>query len=198
VLYVGGDVNEFSLILKPDPDEAEAAEIYVDGSISGRPYRFLLDTGAGKSSVIADDYTSTFASAEQHHSSGVFAKSSEDLIAVPNIELGLISRQNFTLVRSEPVPGAAERTSLIGMDLLKDFRLHFFFDQNRVSVDEQIETLEYSLQNLLLDARFHPYVVVQFGASTVAKAVWDTGASLTIVDTNYVDKHSELFQPVVQ
>jgi hypothetical protein len=190
-------LNEFSLILKPDPDEAEAAEIYVDGKIGGRPYRFLLDTGAGKSSVINDEYTATFDSAEQHHSSGVFAKSSEDLIIVPSIEVGPILRENFTLVRADPIPGAAERTSLIGMDLLKDFRLYFRFDQNRVSVDEDAKALAFSPQNLLMDERFHPYVDVQFERAN-AQAVWDTGASLTIVDTNFVNKHPELFQPVGQ
>ncbi|MEO8397761.1 MAG: aspartyl protease family protein [Chloroflexota bacterium] len=190
-------MGAFSLIIKPDADEAEAAEIYVDGRIGGRAYRFLLDTGAGKSSVVSDDYTSTFDSAEKHHSSGVFAKSSEDLITVPSIEVGSISRENFTLVRAAPIPGAAERSSLIGMDLLKDFRLHLFFDQARVSVDEDAGAPDYAVQDLMLDDRFHPYVEVQFEAAS-AKAVWDTGASLTIVDMAFVKKHPGAFQEVGQ
>ncbi len=187
-------MGAFSLIIKPDADEAEAAEIYVDGRIGGRAYRFLLDTGAGKSSVVADDYTSTFESVEQHHSSGVFAKSSEDLITVPRIQVGPIARENFTLVRA--VAGGQRRGNLIGMDLLKDFRLHFFFDQNRVSVDED-EAVEGVVQDLLLDDRFHPYVEVQFAGAN-AKAVWDTGASLTIVDLAFVKKHPGAFQEVGQ
>ena len=192
-------MGEFSLIIKPDADEAEAAEIYVDGSAGGRAYRFLLDTGAGKSSVVADEYTTTFASAKQHQSSGVFANSSDDLITVPSIKVGSISRENFTLVRAASIPGAGERSSLIGMDLLKDFRLHFFFDDARVSVDADDLGLEVGadLLDLMMDDRFHPYVTVEFGA-TSAKAVWDTGASLTIVDTNFVRKYPELFQAVGQ
>ena len=189
-------MGEISLIIKPDADEAEAAEIFVDGRISDRPYRFLLDTGAGKSSVVRDEYISTFDSAEQHYSSGVFAKSSEGLITVPSIEVGPISRQNFTLVRAEPIPGVAERSSLIGMDLLKDFRLHFCFDLARVSVDFD-PIGELVLNDLLLDDRFHPYIDVQFRITT-AKAVWDTGASLTIVDLTFVGEHPALFERVGQ
>src|SRR4051812_4429905 len=103
-IYVGGEMGGFSLTLKPDAEEAEAAEIYVDGSIGGRPYRFLLDTGAGKSSVVSDEYTSQFASSEKHTSSGVFAKSSENLISVPSIVMGPIVRENFTLVRAASIP----------------------------------------------------------------------------------------------
>ncbi len=188
-------MGEFNLIIKPDADEAEAAEIYVDGSVGGRVYRFLLDTGAGKSSVVADEYTATFASAKQHQSSGVFAQHSEDLITVPSIQVGSISRENFTLVRAAPIPGAGERSSLIGMDLLKDFRLHFCFDDARVSVDADDLVPEADLHDLIVDDRFHPYVAVEFGEAS-ANAVWDTGASLTVVDLNFVKKYPAYFREV--
>ena len=89
-----------NLILKPDETEPGSAEIYVDGHIDGRPYRFLLDTGAARSSVLADEYTLTFPSAEKHASSGVFAASSADVITVPGITVGPIARQDFSLVRA--------------------------------------------------------------------------------------------------
>ncbi|MBI5961543.1 MAG: aspartyl protease family protein, partial [Chloroflexi bacterium] len=162
----------------------------------GHPYRFLLDTGAAKSCVVFDDYTSTFASTEKNNSSGVFAKSSEDLITVPTIEVGSISKKNFTVVRKGDK--APDIRSLIGMDLLKDFCCHFFFDENRVSVDTNEESsAEYPLLDLFLDNRFHPYVDVQFPLAK-AKAAWDTGASITIVDTNFVKKHPPFFQEVGQ
>lgn len=185
-------MTEISLIIKPDEEDLEAAEVYVDGTIGGNPYRFLLDTGAGRSSVIADAYTVTFESVDKSNSSGVFAKSSEDLITVPNIQVGPVSVENLTIVRApKEVP---QIRNLIGMDILKEFSCHFLFDQNRVQIDpDQATEADYAFQELFLDQRFHPYVEVQFETAK-GNAVWDTGASITIVDLNFVKKHPAYFQ----
>lgn len=189
-------MGEFDLIIQPDEEDVEAAEVLVDGTIGGHEYRFLLDTGAGKSSVRFDDYTASFDSSEQNHSSGVFAKSSEDLITVPAIELGPISRKNFTLART--AEKAPDLRNLIGMDLLKDFSCHFLFDQNRVLVDaNDVSKADYTFQELFLDQKFHPYVDVQFGTAT-AKAVWDTGAGITIADLNFIKSQPAFFEEVGQ
>lgn len=184
--------NEFTLIIKHDDEDVEAAELFVDGTIGGRLYRFRLDTGAARSSVMFDDYTSGFGSDGTSTSSGVFANSSGDLIIVPNIDIGPIVKYNFTLVRAAGRdPGIS---NLIGMDLLKDFRCHFLFDENRVLIDANDDLdAGYGFQELLLDNTFHPYVDVRCGASN-AKAVWDTGASITIVDSTFIEREPASFQ----
>lgn len=189
-------MSGFDLIIKPDEEDPDGAEVFVDGTIGGNPYRFLLDTGAGRTCAQFDVYTSTFESNEQHQSSGVFAKNSQDLITVPTIELGPIFRQNFPIVRM--AEDAPDLHNLIGMDLLKDFCCHFFFDENRVAVESSPD-LEagYAFQNLFLDKGFHPYVDLEFGTST-AKAVWDTGASITVVDLSFIKKHPAFFEEAGQ
>lgn len=178
------------LIVVRDPDEAEAAEIYVDGAVDGRAYRFLLDTGAAKTSVIADDYTATFEPVGTDDSSGVFTPTRADLITVPSISVGPVARQNFTLARAAAAgPGVK---NLIGMDLLKDFCCHFFFDDSRVVVGDGGHDQRHAFQPLLLDQRFHPYLDVEFG-DTRASAVWDTGASLTVVDAGFVSRQPAFF-----
>ncbi len=184
-------MEAIDLIIQPDEEEAGAAEILVDGLIGSHPYRFLLDTGAAKTSVVADEYTAGFASHQRDDSSGVFAQSSDDLITVPSIQVGPIARQGFTLSRmahSGPV-----NRNLIGMDLLKDFECHFLFDENRLLIGASgaVEN-DRNFQELFLDARAHPYVDVQFEAA-IARAVWDTGAGLTIVDLGFVQRHPGLF-----
>src|SRR5438093_11227110 len=72
-LRFGDNMSGFDLIIKPDEEDAEAAEVLVDGTIGGYKYRFLLDTGAARTRVIFDDYTSTFDCIEKSDSSGVFA-----------------------------------------------------------------------------------------------------------------------------
>jgi Aspartyl protease len=186
---IGGEMNGFSLVIEPDDEDIEAAEVLVDGKIGGKEYRFLLDTGAARTAVALDDYTALFAATEKHTSSAVFAKSSDDLITVPSLELGPIRKENFTVARA-PEPGTGR--NLIGMDLLKDFSCRFLFSENRVLVDAPPGLRHSELRDLFLDTVFHPYVDVWFGDSK-ASAVWDTGAGITVVDRGFIERHPAYF-----
>jgi predicted aspartyl protease len=187
-------VGDLTLIVKQDADEPEAAEIFVDGTIGAVEYRFLLDTGAARSGVMFDNHTSRLESLESSKTSGLFATSTEDLVRVPSIEVGPISKQDFTLVRAAESSLGAK--NLIGMDLLKDWCLHFLFDEGLVSVTASDELSPvFALQELFLDRRFHPYIDVRCD-STTARAVWDTGASLTIADMALIESHPSCFQEV--
>jgi hypothetical protein len=187
---------ELSLIIEPDAEEPQAAEVYIDGAVGDKPYRFLLDSGAAKSALIFDAYTGAFQAQGQHGSSGVFARHSEDLITVPTIKVGSISRTNFTLVRMAKERGA-DAKSLIGMDFLQDLRCHFFFNESRVSVDEDAGAAVGDMHELITDSKYHPHVDVHFGAAR-ANAVWDTGASMTIVDLETIKQYPSFFEPVGQ
>lgn len=183
-------MSDLRLIIERDPVEGEAAEIYVDGTVGGKVYRFLLDTGAAISAVRRDAYTAAFASVGTNNSTGVFAPITDDLITVPSLSVGPIAKQNFTLARAAAGPGVK---NLIGMDLLKDFCCHFDFDAARVSVTSaSAPEGAYAFEPLLLDQRFHPYIAVSFG-DTPASAVWDTGASLTVVDTGFISRQPAFF-----
>lgn len=189
-------MSGFNLIIKPDEDDTEAAEVYVNGTIGDKSYRFILDTGSARTSVQFDGYTSTFESIQKNNSSGAFAKSNDDLITVPYIELGPILKTNFTLARLPE--NSLDRRNLIGMDLLKDFCCHFFFDENKVLVDSSVDGKIYdTLQDLFLGKKFHPYIDIQFG-KLKATSVWDTGAGITIVDMDFINKHPSYFQKIGQ
>jgi hypothetical protein len=184
-------MNGFDVIVQQDAEDADAAEVFVDGAIGGRPYRFLLDTGAARSCVRYDDYTATFASVGTDISSGVFAGGSRDLITAPGLTLGSISRTDFTLVRA--AQGDTGRQNLIGMDLLNDLRCHFRFDERRVVVDAKDAGEDHAaFEELFLGQRGHPYVPVRLG-DVIASAVWDTGSGMTVVDTNFVERTPGFF-----
>jgi hypothetical protein len=184
-------MSGFDLIIKQDEDDTEAAEVLVDGTLGAHKYRFLLDTGAAKTCVTLDDYTSTFDCIDKSNSSGVFAKSSDDLVKVPTIDLGPIVKKNITVGR-RAVEGSGT-SSLIGMDILKDYCCHFLFDENRVSINPGDGG--YNFQELSYDNKFHPYIDIHFG-ELKAQTVWDTGAGITVADMNFIKKHPAHFEEV--
>jgi hypothetical protein len=189
-------MNGFDVIIQLDAEDADAAEVFVDGAIGRRPYQFLLDTGAARSCVRYDDYTATFTSVGTDTSSGVFAGGSRDLVSAPSLTLGTINRSDFTLVRA--AEGDTGRQNLIGMDLLKDLRCHFRFDERRVVVDaEDAEEDDTPFEELFLGQRGHPYVPLRLGDVT-ANAVWDTGSGMTVVDTNFIARTPGFFPAVGQ
>ena len=184
-------MQELRLIIQRDEEDIEAAEVYVDGQISGHPYRFLLDTGAGTTTVLYDAFTASFESAGQTHSSGVFSPKQDDLINVPTLTIGAIHRQGVVVARM--AQAAQNVRNLIGMDILKEYALHFRFDERRVLVDPEIDAQ--SWQTLFMDKKHHPYMTVQFGGVS-AQVVWDTGASITIVDQAFIREHRAFFTPM--
>lgn len=44
------------MLIHPDPDDPNCADIMVGAAICGRPYLLRLDTGAARTQLVADDY----------------------------------------------------------------------------------------------------------------------------------------------
>jgi len=185
-------MNGFEMMIKPDEEDIDAAEILVDGTIGGFPYRFRLDTGAARSSVIFDDYTSTFDCIETRDSSGVFATSRLEVIRVPSIELGPIRKQDVLVNRAEAHPRV--RTNLLGMDVLKDYCCHFLFDEKRVVIQDEPAS-DWPVQEVRVDKKFYPHMTLRLG-EIEAVAIWETGAGITLADMSFIKKHPALFEEV--
>ena len=187
-------MDGFDLIIVPDEEDEDAALVFVDGAVDGRPYRFLLDTGAARTCLQADDYTSAFAGTGTSSSSGLFAAGvPAEVIVVPRIELGPIAQENVPVARVAATGSVTG--SLIGMDLLKDHCCHFLFDERHVLVDPPDDPGVDSTQTLVLDKTNHPYLDVRFG-DTIASAVWDSGAGITVADLGFIRRHPAYFREV--
>ena len=185
-------MSYIDLDIKWDEEEAEAAEVYVKGKLNNHDYQFLLDTGSGRTIIVSDETNSAFETVNTHESSGVFEKVRNDLIMIPKIEIGPIVKTNFVIART--LSQSTGRRHLIGMDILKDYRCHFMFNENRVYIDSASNLDPTPItHDLIVDKTHHPYIDVHFG-STSASTVWDTGASLTVVDANFIQNHPNLFE----
>ncbi|MGC4044658.1 MAG: aspartyl protease family protein [Armatimonas sp.] len=81
--------------------------------------------------------------------------------------------------------GGEEGHDLIGMDLLKQHCLHFQFRKKWVSIVDSKHMSLKSKLSLNTDKAWHPYVDVDMTGSN-GQAVWDTGASITVVDKAFI------------
>lgn len=180
------------IILHLKTDEDGSAEVLVDGFICDNKYRFLLDTGAAKSTINTDKFISTFTSVGESTGTGVFSSIKEQEIIVPSIEVGPILKKSFTMYRREEKVEVTK--NLIGMDFLKDHRIQICFDSNRVLVDQQTN-VDGKYNDLVLGKKYHPYVDVHVGGRK-ASCVFDTGAGMTVVDLRFIHNNSACFEEI--
>lgn len=186
----------FDLIIQPGTEDAAVAEVLVDGTLGNQPYRFLLDTGAAQTTVARDGYTATFGRLDTGYSMGVFASRAFELITVPTLTIGTITRHAFTIARRPE--GDVDRHNLIGMDLLGAVCCHFLFDACRVSTDPaEAATSGLVFEELYLSPRSHPYITVQLGDHSAA-AIWDSGSGITVADLGFISRHPGMFRPAGQ
>lgn len=177
----------FEFSLKPDEQDEEGAEVWVQATIEGRPYDFLLDTGAATTTLQWDEFTGSMARQGSRESSGVLGKIEDDLITVHDFRLGSIQRATLTAARM--AEGRQGVPNLLGMNVLKSHCCTFLFSENRVSLEPNSPAL---LSDLFLDEKAHPYVPVAC-LGNAGQAVWDTGASLTCVDMGFIEGNPQAF-----
>ena len=61
------------LVVVPDPDDPECADVLVDVSVDGRAYRMVLDTGAAHTHLVADAHTAELPVSTSADSAGALA-----------------------------------------------------------------------------------------------------------------------------
>jgi hypothetical protein len=182
-------MTHLNLIIQRDEDNPDEALFFVEGMAGEHAYRFLLDTGSARTTMIYDDYTGSFPSMGREDSAGTLGDSQQDIILLPNLTIGPIERAHQRVAR---LPADADHAyNLLGMDILKDYVCQFDFTAGRVTLNPAEQPPGPTLP-LTLDDRFHPYLDVAFDTVT-AHAVWDTGASLTLVDQAFIDRYPALF-----
>lgn len=185
-------MRQVPLRIEPDPDDPDCATVMVDGTIAGRPYRFILDTGAARTQVAADDYTTALSTVAEHSSAGAFGdRVTDPVVMVTDVAVGPLQAATLLVTRAER--GRPPVSNLIGMDLLQRYRCHFRLDAGVLDVDAPPGWR--AEHELLMDSRGHVYVDVHWPGVT-GHACWDTGAGATIVNREFWRGHPELFQEI--
>ena len=177
---------ELALIVEPDRDEPSFARPYVDGTVAGQAYRFVLDTGGARTQLTTDEYTGSLPTVGADSSAGAFGGwASDPLVTVTDLVAGPLRAATLDVTR------AAGGPNVLGMDVLGQHRCVFRLDAGVVAVDEPdgVETGH----DLLLGERRHPYVDLHWPGVT-GRAVWDTGSGAYAGEPGFWLAHPELFE----
>ena len=114
---------ELALIVAPDQDEPSFACIYVDGTVAGRAYRFVLDTGAPRTQLTTDECTGSLPTVGAYSSAGAFGgRASEPLVTVADLVAGPLRAATLDVTRASNGP------NLLGMDVLGPDRVIYAMD----------------------------------------------------------------------
>jgi gag-polyprotein putative aspartyl protease len=179
-------MHAIQLHVEPDPDEPEFASVFLDVRVAGRPYRLLLDTGAARSQLPADEFTASLREVGTDSSAGAFgADVAADVVVIPDLVLAGLVVHDLEVTRSRGGPG------LLGMDVLSRYRCWFRLAAGALELNDGVGVG--GEHDLILGRRGHPYVQLTWpGASGVA--CWDTGASVTVVDDGFWRSRPGLFE----
>jgi hypothetical protein len=177
------------LIIEPDPDDSDFATVMVDATIAGRPYRLLLDTGAARTQLNADEYTSALRPVGEDASSASFGASvTAPVVTVTDLAIGPLRLATLDVTRSERGQG-----QVLGLDVLGRHRCHFRLETGVMELGAppgiQAEN------QLVLGPRGHVYLDAHWPGVT-ARACWDTGEGATVVDRAFWLSHPELFEQI--
>ena len=176
------------LVIVPDGELPDVADVLVDATIADRPYRLHLDTAAARTKLVTDSYLAALPVSGQHSSGGVFGqRQSGDIVAIPGLIAGDLATGPFQVVRASATGGDQH---LLGMDVLTQYCCRFRFDARMLELtDSPAAEADLDLQ---IDSGNHVYIDLSFDGIT-ARACWDSAAGISVVDQAFANSHPELF-----
>ena len=179
------------VVLRVEPDEEfeECAVLCVDATLSGTPHRFVLDSGSPTTQIADPDALLSASVVGEETTAGLFGGASVELVALPDLTVPGLAAGPRTVHRLRT--GGTGARSLLGLDVLGDHALLF---------DGPAATLHTTragglAADLPLErgTRGHCHLPATLPAGRVVRALWDTGAGITVVDRELVASHPGLF-----
>lgn len=181
-------VLSIPLLFEHDDElEPESIVLIVEGSAVGEPVRFVVDTGATRCSVHDSGAISELVGIGADSGRGASGTvSGDDIVIIDKITVGELTLRSVSASRT------SRSRPLLGMNALSELECHFRFSCNRLDVDTSTDSSDCE-RALVRHPGGSPIVDVDFG-TVATRAVWDTGASLTVADAAFARAHPDLFE----
>jgi predicted aspartyl protease len=177
-----------SLEVIPDKDDVACADVWLQIQVAGRPVPFILDSGARRSQITADQTEGMLPIVSGDASRTVFGQRDDDLISVPSLTVGDLQVQDLVMTQVDPdAPGAR---NLLGLDVLGQHSCRLDLTAGTLTLNAAPGSAR--VMPLFLGPAGHAYLDVALGGRTAA-AVWDTGAGITVVDETFIAQNPESF-----
>jgi hypothetical protein len=173
-------------VTQPEPGTYKAE---VDVVLDGHKRRFILDSGAGKTSVFSDPDTSTYPAVGHDQAGGSSSKAvSVDIIQPQQLGLGHHVFHNPRLQRT----GTNRKINLLGLDLLSEHPFQVDLKNAKLSIIASLpRDLSTNPLHRLTDG--HIAVPTRLGTKDI-NGLFDTGADITLVDLQFVKANAQIFK----
>lgn len=113
------------LVIEEDPDVPTCATVLVDAVVNGDRCRFIVDTGAGTTSLVVDELTRTLPPLGYETSAGLFGATTDARVTISEFQLGQLPARSIEVLLTDQPPEVAR--NLLGMNVLGDHLCHFRF-----------------------------------------------------------------------
>lgn len=147
-------------------------------------HQVVLDTGAAHTHLVSNNDIAGLSVARRDSTAGALAAGQDDFVSVRDVRFGPVREAELDVVRVPgEQPGARD---VLGMDVLGgsawEVRLSASELWYPASGEDATPPRTYDLE---MDDRDHSYVTAEWSGGTRARACWDTGAGITVVDESF-------------
>ena len=176
------------LELEVDAEDAGQALPFVRLEVNGTAVRALLDSGAARTAVPATADAATRPASTT--GSSAFGVPYRDQLWTATIAVAGTTIGDF-----EIADAPAGSRSNVGQDVLSRFRCRYQLVDQRLTLDQSGAAVgPEDDQPIDLGPAQHVYLRTAWGSGVTADAVFDTGASVTVIDVAFADRHPELLR----
>jgi predicted aspartyl protease len=158
----------------------------IEGLVDGSKTLFLLDTGAATSSLAEDEHTKAYPSLGKEDAKGAAGKATPcDIVQPRQISIGNLAFHHPRIKRC--------RTNILGLDLLGPSGFEVDLAGLKLLIGKSTDRkLQFPLRRL---SRGHITIPLKI-QDQVVDALFDTGADTTVIDSQFVQRNPQLFEPI--
>jgi len=171
-----------------------SGDIHVDCRFDGRPYSCLLDTGGGDRIIVPDNsfFRSYFSAGQGSFGSASGTETPADIIRISHLNVGGTSFGAADATRQSSLSCRTMSSPILAGQSIPYRSADYYFDGPAALILDGPAPAGSFFPLYMPDAHRHMVMPVEIG-SDASRALFDTGASLTVVDTGYAAAHPKNF-----